>query len=208
MFFFGGLTIGNKLQDFDYLYLPGLAGSGGVTVTITAAGPGLLSATATGAGSSSISVVIPQGAQSTTFYIQGTAASGTVTYTATSTGLGSATRTATLAPSGIVIYNSIGSSSLTAQVGTNTDVIVQTGILTTGGVIPQALAGGSALTVPVNSSSSSVTIPNPVKIQPGSDRGTVTLSLMSPGSAAVTLANPPPTGFSYPGSTTVAVTVN
>ena len=210
MFFFGGLTIGNKLQDIDYINLPGPAGSGGVTVTITAAGAGiLLSTTATGAGSSSISLFVPQGSSQKVFYIQGTASSGSVKYTATSPGLASAQATAVLAPSGIIIYNHVGSSTVTAHVGTNTDVIVQAGILQAGifPIIPKALAGGSAITVQVNSSSSSVSIPNPVTIQPGSDQGTVTLSLNSLGSSAVTIASQP--GFSDPGNLTiVSVTVN
>ncbi len=211
MFFFGHLTVGNKLQDIDYINLPGPAGSGGTTVTITAAGPGiLLSATATGAGSSSITLSVLQGSSQKAFYVQGTTSSGTVNYTATSSGLASATATATLAPSAMVIYNHFGSSTVTAPVGTNSDVIVQVGILQGGvfPIIPKALAGGSALTVQVSSSSASVTIPNPVTIQPGSDQGTVTLSLNALGGASVTIPTQP-TGFSDPGTlTSVSVTVN
>ena len=173
------------------MLVPGVAGAGGIPVTITSnSAQLLLSASETTAGSAQIVVTIPQGGNEAAFYVQSLSASGTGTYTANVTGFGSATGTATFAPSGVILFPPSVNGSV-AQ-GTTT-ISVLTVILDPSGtpMAQQPLAGGQPLVVSVNSSDTSkATVPANVTIQAGALQADLPITLKATGLATINVVQP------------------
>ncbi len=204
------VTVGKGLEVPASVSLTSPAQAGGLVVTLTSNDPNsvLLSTTPTGSGSSSISVTIPAGAtQSPNYYIYGLANSGSATYSASASGFGTSNGTVTLAPSGIVVAGpaGVGVSTLSTTPGAPaTTLTVYSALLTQGlaFVAPQAIAGGSPVSVNVTSSNTNIgTIaPSPVSIAGGSSSSTTQFQPANGGTT--TLSVNTPSGFSTPSNNT------
>jgi len=210
------VTVGNNLEANANVVLNGVAPPVGLQVTLTSNSPNklLLSTTPTGAGMASISVTVPGGfSVSPDFYVYGLGTSGTVNYTASAPGFGSTTGAVTLAPSAIVISGpfGLGTTSFTTTTGAgNTDITISSALLNSSlnYVSPQAIAGGTSVSVNVLSSNQAVgTITtSPLTIAGGS--ATATTQFDPIGAGSTTLSPSAPSGFSLPaiyGSITATV---
>ena len=200
----GGLTIGKKLQDADNVTLPQPAGPGGTQITLTSTSANLLlSATQTGAGSNSITLTLPQGQQSASFYVQALTDNGTHGYTASSAGypLKTVDFPAQFMPSAILILTTGFGSSTSGSVGstlTNVNLVSARLLSDNSPDVPQAVAGGVAVSASLTSSDiSKATVPATASIQPGQATGNVPVSLFSAGSAVISIPSQP-AGFATP----------
>jgi hypothetical protein len=201
----GGLVIGKNLQGAEAITLPASASARQVTVTSNS--PLLkLSGTASGAGASQIVVTVPGGSNSAPFFVYSLADSGTATYTATTPGLASATRTAAFSKAGVVLIP----SSAGGSAGGTTNITAFTALLDENNnpIEPQALAGGSSLSVSLTSQDTGkVTVPASVTVQPGTAQVVVPVTLVAPGSSLIEVQQP--AGWSTPTSlTSTLISVN
>jgi hypothetical protein len=195
------------------------AQAGDTTFTLTSQSPSLLlSRNATTAGTQSITVTIPAGQTSASYYLQALAGSGTVSYTATSSFGALTAQYINLVPSGIAF---LGSPLATVNLsGGPTNTVIS---LATFGLNPsdnsiltgqQPLRGGMApVQVAVASSRPDLaTIDSPVTLVAGANQTGATLrpQRLSAGqgdSTFITIAPPPPAGFTTPTSGRLAISV-
>lgn len=208
-------TVGNGLETTARILLNGSAPSSGMQVNVVSDDPShlLLSTGGTGPGSASIVVTIPGGTHSSgDFYVYGLSDHGTATYTASAAGFGTAKGTVTLAPSGFLVAGPVGPGALsffTTSGAPPSTITVLSAVLDSSLNIAalQSLAGGTAITVTVTSSNSSVgrvTAPA-VTIAGGSSSATTAFQPSTTGST--TLSAVPPPGFATPQNGSVVATV-
>ncbi len=208
------MTIGSNLETSMQV---GFVGSvqGGTTVTVTSNDPTHLkfSLDPTVAGSTSINVMIPYGVTQTnltpTFYVQGFASTGSATYSVSDPidGLNTVTGTVNFAPSGFVVASSggVGQPLTTNAVGVGLGLA---GLTVYPGVLDssfhytgnnQLIAGGVSVTVNLNSSATGVGTYGPVTLTGGSASASSNLTILSPGTATITVQTPTsPSGFTTP----------
>jgi hypothetical protein len=183
------MTVGNKLQSFGLIFLGAPAPSGGLNITLTSNDPArlLLSASGTQAGSPSITVNVPAGQATANYFVQGNASSGSVVYTVQASGFPTVTGSVDLTPSGIVIEPDRLASFylITLAKGSGPQPVKISVARLNPGTLDfaetQALAGGLTLSVPVDTSDSSLgSMSSPVQIVGGSDSGFGTFTINPP----------------------------
>ncbi len=217
-------TVGQHLENQNSMLLGAPAPAGGLPVTLSVAtgsvGLMQLAVNPGDPGANSITVTVPPGQLSATYYVYGLQSSGTATYSATASGYASATDTVTLAPSGIDIFGTTPSGTVTCATSCNASLsagaatfMVFTNQLSTDGsntiVAQQNLAGNVPLSVRVQNSGSGVgtlSSSGTTTITPGTDSGTLIFTPRATGSATLSVTQP--TGYSAPSqATSIAITV-
>ena len=170
-------------------------------MTVQSNSPNLkLAAAATDVGTDIITVTVPAGQNSVQFYVQALSDTGSGTFTASTAGVGAASGTVTFGKSGIVIQPPSQIKSLALGTATAT---VPTALLNASNVpqYPQLLAGGVPMDVMLVSNHTNIaTVPATVTIQPGTNNGIVTITLVAQGSASISVTQP--AGFTLPSSLT------
>ena len=209
------LTIGNNLQAPGSILLGQVAPAGGIAVTLSTSSPNVVfSATETGVGSSTLIVTVPAGQAAARYYLQAKASSGSATYSGSAPGFTVRTATVNFAPSGIIINGPSGLGypfSISAAGGPRIATI-SVGLLdsvTSAFLMPQSLAGGLSLVLPLtNSNPAAATVPSQVTLTGGVQSLDVTVTPVSPGSTQISLPVPA-AGFTTPRSgTSLPVTVH
>jgi hypothetical protein len=161
------ITVGQHLEVEATVALSEPAPADGLQVTLTSDDPALvlLSSSPDNKGTASLQVtVLPGRRNSSEFYVQGLGRTGTTTYTARAEGGVSGTGTVTVAPSGIIITTNaagalVGDSIVTSPNALGSRKIrVYSALLDSSlhYVAPQMVAGGSAVSVNVTNSDSTV----------------------------------------------------
>ncbi|HEY1240402.1 MAG TPA: Ig domain-containing protein, partial [Bryobacteraceae bacterium] len=204
--------VGKGLQEQGTLILGAPAPSpNGVDVTIQSNSPSLkLSTSATAAGTSSILIHLNAGEFLATYFVQAFDSTGQGTYTASASGYGNGQGTVTFAPSGIVILgpNQCIACSFSVAGGAQ-QLTVFTALLNgTSPVAPQALAGGTSVSVTLHNSTPAAGAlgSSTVTITGGNQSNVVTFTPAAPGGTQVSVDQP--TGYTTPSSLTlVGITV-
>jgi hypothetical protein len=156
------LTVGRNLQMYASVKLPAPAPPEGVQVTVTSDDPkkALISPATDKAGSASITLEVMKGLYTTPeFFVQGLADTGTVTYTVTAPGIEPAKGKITLAPSTVAILGPSKQSTFqTTPRGSTMRLTLVTASLDSSMKVldEQQIAGGSSVTVRIDSSSPGV----------------------------------------------------
>ena len=160
------VTVGQHLEVAATVALSEPAPAEGLQVTLTSDDPTLvlLSSSPENKGTASIVVSVRPGRRdSSEFYVQGLGKTATATYTASAPGALSGTGTVTIAPSGIIITTSAAGTLTADSIVTggplgSPKIRVYSALLDSSlhYVSPQLVAGGSAVSVKVTSSDSTV----------------------------------------------------
>jgi hypothetical protein len=202
------LTVGKDLSRINGITLAGAVGSS-LTLTVTSADPSrlLLSTGSNSAGAASITVTVPGGSSNSgSLNLIGLASSGSVGVTVSAPGLTTTTNTVTLEPAGVVF------STPTASTTVNTRVFAQVSVFA---LNPDTLAPDASLPlrpglapIPVSIASSNPASVNAssVALNAGFASTQVSFTPAAPGTAIMTLQQPP--GFTTPSSgSTLTITV-
>jgi hypothetical protein len=202
---FGGLQIGNQLEEQGTISLSAPAPAGGLPVTLTiTSGSAKLSASGLDAGAAQIVVTIPAGASSGTYFIYGQSSSGSVSINATAPGFVPSSATDTLAASGIVIggpagpgfTDTISKAAGPAPITVNSVILDPSTSIVLG---TQPVAGNVSLSIPVsNSNPSAGTFPATVTLTGGNDTATPNFVPGTTGQSTTLTITAQPSGFTVP----------
>jgi hypothetical protein len=208
-------TVGNGLQSIGTVLIGEAAPAGGLEVLINSGSPFVkLSLTETTAGSAQIRVTIPANQSAANFVIQAFANSGVASYSASAPGYQPASATVTLARSGVVISGPFGFGfPLVTTVSAGPQPIsVSTAIVDSSNnfVSPQAVAGGTSVSVAVGKSPDPPVVGNvtpTIVIPGGSVEGVGQFTPLAVGQTTLSVTQP--NGFSPPNTfTTLVARVN
>ena len=187
-----GTLVGNKLQAVASIFLS--VPNASVTLQVTS---GAITLATTATGPSSTSITVPVTGNSATYFVRGLASSGTATVSGTATNYISGTGTFVLAPSGFVIAGPGGEGSPFPDsiplAGGPSPITLKTAVLDANGnfVMPQALAGGSSVSVPVTNQDATVgTFPATVTYPGGSDSVDTNFTPLKTGQTRLAVGTP------------------
>ncbi len=187
-----GTLVGNKLQAVASIFLS--VPNASVTLQVTS---GAITLATTATGPSSTSITVPVTGNSATYFVRGLASSGTATVSGTATNYISGTGTFVLSPSGFVIAGPGGEGSPFPDsiplAGGPSPITLKSAVLDANFnfVMPQALAGGSSVSVPVTNQDATVgTFPATVTYPGGSDSVDTNFTPLKTGQTRLAVGTP------------------